>query len=47
VPIHSGVFGDIALRGGVTVLLLGDTTSAVNDGNDVDGYAFFGISINR
>ncbi len=44
-PLCSGGYGDWALSGGVTFLMLGDTTEAVNNGDDSDVFAFIGVSM--
>ncbi len=45
IPLHSGEYGSVDLSIGATLLLLGDTTEATNDGDDVDGLGFIGMSI--
>ncbi|MEM7229054.1 MAG: hypothetical protein AAF432_09595 [Planctomycetota bacterium] len=44
-PLHSGPYGDITMRAGVTGLLLGDATEVDNGDDDLDGFAFIGVSV--
>lgn len=44
-PLSSGEFGDITLNTGVTVLVLGDTTEAANNGDGSEVLAYAGVSL--
>lgn len=44
IPLTSGEWGDASLTLGGRLLVLGDAARAANGGDDVDGYAYAGLS---
>lgn len=45
IPLTSGEWGDASLTLGGRVLVLGDAARAANGGDEVDGYAYAGVSL--
>jgi hypothetical protein len=45
VPLDVGDFGTVNLTAGVNGLLLGETTEAINSGDDFDGYGYVGLAL--
>lgn len=45
IPLASGEFGKASLTGGVSCLVLGKTTEAIDHGDSFDAYAFVGLKL--